>query len=472
MVKGMDREGFERAGGVLHTLESAVEKIPGTKVLDRVKIEDAAPRNWIAEAEWAYAEQKSIRTKAIIYIVLAIFAVLLVWTAASPIDEVVNGSGRAVTASGTQVVQSIDGGIVEEILVKESQRVEKDDILVRIDRTRFSSNLGERQAQTQALAAKIARLDALTSGKGFSLPEEIRAQIPQIADHERDLYRSARSEMQSAIRTANEQLVQRRQELVEARARLGQLDSVLALATQELTATKKLLESGAVSQLEVIRLEKDVASARGDRDQARAQITRTNAAIEEAAGQVRDIEHRFMNNWKNELSAALREKESLDEGNKALADRVSHSEIRAPIGGTIKRLLVNTTGAVVMPGGTIAEIVAHEDDLAVEATLSPSDRAFVEPGQRVVLKFTAYEYAVHGGLDGVVEYIGPDTVTDERGNSYYTIRIKPERASIGPNRPILPGMVAQVDIITGKKTILAYLMKPLFRAKEKALREH
>lgn len=472
MPEGMSRKGFDRAGKVIDGLESVGSKLPGSSILDRVPAEQPLARDWQSEAEWAYAEQSALKTRSLIYIVLIIFAVLLAWAAVSPVDEVVNGMGKAVTASGTQVVQTVDGGVIEEILVKESQMVNEGDVLARIDQTRFSSNFGERQAQTLALSAKIARLEALTLNKEFAVADDVQNQMPHIVEHERNLYRSALGEMKSSIMTANEQLTQRRQELVEARARLGQLNSVLALAQQELAATKKLLDSGAVSQLEVIRLEKDVASARGDRDQARAQITRTNAAIEEAQGQIRDIELRFTNSWKNELSAALRERESLVEGNKALADRVSHSEIRAPIGGIIKRLLVNTTGAVVMPGGTIAEIVAQEDDLAVEAQLSPSDRAFVEPGQRVVLKFTAYEYAIFGGLDGVVEYIGPDTVTDERGNSYYTIRIKPEKTSFGENRPILPGMVAQVDIITGKKTILAYILKPLFRAKEKALREH
>lgn len=472
MIEGMGKKGFENTGKVVDALEQIGERLPGSRVLEHIKIEEPTRRDWAGEAEIVFAEQNALKTRTLIYIILIIFACLIAWTAVAPLDEVVNGSGRVVTASGTQVVQSIDGGIVEEILVKESQKVEKGDVMLRIDQTRYSSNYGERQAQTSALAAKIARLEALTRETPFTVDPAIEREIPHIVDHERNLFESARNEMQSSIKTAKEQLTQRQQELVEARARLGQLSSVLALATRELEATKRLLESGAVSTLEVIRLEKDVATARGDRNQANAQVTRTVAAIEEASGQVRDTEHRFMNAWKNELSAALRERESLMEGNKALADRVSQSDIRAPITGTVKRLLVNTTGAVVMPGGTIAEVVADEDDVAVEAQLAPNDRAFVEPGQRVVLKFTAYEYAIYGGLEGVVEYIGPDTVTDERGNSFYTVRIKPEKTSFGENKPILPGMVAQVDIITGKKTILTYILKPLFRAKERALREH
>jgi len=158
--------------------------------------------------------------------------------------------------------------------------------------------------------------------------------------------------------------------------------------------------------------------------------------------------------------------ESLIEGNKALEDRVSQSEVRSPARGVVKRLFVNTVGAVVMPGGAIA------DELVREARLSPSDRAFVKPGQDVVVKFTAYEYAIYGGLDGKVEYISPDTIVDERGGTFYTVRVKTAKTTLGQNRPILPGMVAQVDVVIGKKTVLSYILKPLFRAKEKALREH
>ena len=222
----------------------------------------------------------------------------------------------------------------------------------------------------------------------------------------------------------------------------------------------------------MIRLEKESARAKADRDQARAQITRTRGAIQEAEGQIKETELRYLNSWRNELTATLRELESLEEGNKALIDRVSQAEIRAPISGTIKRLFVNSKGSVIMPGGAVAEIVSDRDALVVEARLAPNDRAFVRPGLPVVVKVTAYEYAVYGGLEGTVEHIGPDTITDEKGSTYYTVRIRTKETDFGPDRPILPGMVAQVDIMTGKRTILAYLLRPLFRAKEKAFREH
>ena len=306
----------------------------------------------------------------------------------------------------------------------------------------------------------------------FQAPEEVAEAAPNVVEHERQLYRTSLDELNSAISVGRDRVSQRRQELVESTSRLGQLSSAFDLATEELNATRSLLESGAISPLEVKRLEKEVARARGDRDQAKAQVARVKSSVTEAEGQVREVSLRYKNNWSNELSVTMANLESLIEGNKALEDRVSQSEVRSPARGVVKRLFVNTVGAVVMPGGAIAEVVSEEDELVIEARLSPSDRAFVKPGQDVVVKFTAYEYAIYGGLDGKVEYISPDTIVDERGGTFYTVRVKTAKTTLGQNRPILPGMVAQVDVVIGKKTVLSYILKPLFRAKEKALREH
>lgn len=433
---------------------------------------DMHSKDWGQDARLAIEQQQPLSTRIIIYSICSVFVLFFLWAAFSPLDEVVNGVGKVIPSSGTQVVQAVDGGMVEEITVQVSDVVKKDAVIVRLDPTRFSSSLGERKAQVMALMAKAARLEALTKDIPYNPSTEVSEAVPNIVEHERQLYKTSLDEIRSGISVARDRAVQRRQELIESTSRLAQLSTAFELAQDELKATKSLLDSGAVSPLEVTRLEKEAARAQGDKDQARAQVSRARSAILEAEGQVNEIGLRYKNAWRNELSATLAELGSLTEGNKALVDRVSHSEVKSPINGTIKRLFVNTIGAVVMPGGAVAEIVSDEDELVVEARLSPSDRAFVASGQKVVVKFTAYEYAVYGGLDGKVEYIGPDTITDENGNTYYTVRIKTNKTNFGENRPILPGMVAQVDIITGKKTVLSYLLKPLFRAKDRALREH
>lgn len=471
MFDPMGKEGFERTGRAISSAESFGNKIT-CGILGRLFPDREESRDWMTDAEWAIQKQEPINSRVIIYILTFSFLLILLWAAVAPLDEVVHGTGKVMPSSGTQLAQSVDGGKVEEILVKESDQVEKDAVIVRIDPTRSSSFLGERRAQVMALMAKAARLEALTKDLPYRPSEEVAEAVPNIVEHESRLYQTSLDELRSNVSVARDRVVQRRQELVESTARLTQLSTAYELALDELEATRSLLESGAVSPLEVTRLEKEAARARGDRDQARAQITRNKSAVLEAEGQVGEINLRYKNTWRNELSATLAQLESLTEGNKALIDRVTDSEVKSPVGGTVKRLFVNTVGAVVMPGGAIAEIVSDEDELVVEARLSPTDRAFVKPGQDVVVKFTAYEYAIYGGLDGTVEYIGPDTVTDERGNTYYTVRIKTRETSFGENRPILSGMIAQTDIITGKKTVLSYVLKPLFRAKEKALREH
>ena len=472
MLDPMGKKGFDKTGSLINATENVGNKITGGIFNKLFPKNEAHSNNWSLDAKWAVEQQKPIKTRVIIYSIFLTLILLFLWAAFSPLDEVVNGVGKVIPTSGTQVVQSVDGGMVEEIMVHESDTVRKDTVILKIDPTRFSSFLGERKAQVMALMAKAARLEALTRDVPYEPSAEVAASVPDIVEHERRLYLTSLDEIRSGVSVARDRAAQRRQELIESTSRLAQLSTAKDLAQDELNATKSLLESGAVSPLEVTRLEKEVARSNGERDQARAQVSRARSAIQEAEGQIREIGLRFRNAWRNELSATLSELGSLTEGNKALVDRVSHSEVRSPINGTIKRLFVNTVGAVVMPGGAVAEIVSDEDELVVEAKLSPTDRAFVKPGQNVVVKFTAYEYAIYGGLDGTVEYIGPDTITDEKGNTFYTVRIKTNKTSFGENRPILPGMVAQVDIITGKKTVLSYLLKPLFRAKDKALREH
>ena len=397
---------------------------------------------------------------------LATFFLLLLWMSIAKVDEVVTGSGKAIPTlrhpdgagdrrrhGGRDTCERIAG-------------CQQDAVLVKINQTRSSSSLGERNAQLLALTAKASRLEAQTQGKPFTAPVEAAASMPNIIEHERRLYQTSLEEMRSAVRVARDQAFQRRQELVEANARLSQLIGACELAENELNATKQLLSSGAVSELEAIRLEKESARAKADRDQARAQITRTRGAIQEAEGQIKETELRYLNSWRNELTATLRELESLGEGNKALIDRVSQADIRAPISGTIKRLFVNSKGAVIMPGGAVAEIVSDQDALVVEARLAPNDRAFVRAGMPVFVKVTAYEYAVYGGLEGTVEYIGPDTITDEKGNTYYTVRIRTKETGFGPDRPILPGMVAQVDIMTGNARISLPLAAALPRQRK------
>ena len=428
--------------------------------------------DWVDEADWARLQQEPLRARRILLLIAITFSLLLLWSAFATVDEVTRGEGKVIPSSQLQIVQAVDGGVVEEMLVKEGQVVNAGDLLLRIDPTRFMSSLQENRSQSLALQAKAARLQALTSNAPFELAPEIINEIPDIAEHERRLYESSKAELDTQLSIARQQLSQREQELNESRARYQQASSSLELAEKELSVTKPLIASGAVSEVDLLRLEREVARIRGERNQSSAQISRVQAAISEARRKIEEVELNVHNQFRNELSETMSKLASLSEGSRGLADKVKHAEVRSPVRGTVKRLLVNTIGGVVQPGKEVAEIVPLDDALLLEAHIKPQDIAFLYPGQAALVKFTAYDFSIYGGLEATVEHISADTVTDEKGNAFYVIRIRTNESSLGPTAlPIIPGMVAQVDILTGKKTILSYLLKPVLRAKANALRE-
>jgi len=427
--------------------------------------------DWVSDAEWARLQQEPLRARAVLRAVGVALLLLLLWAAIAEIDEVTRGQGKVIPSSQLQVIQSVDGGIVSEILVREGQIVDKGQLLLKIDETRFVSSLRENRAEYISLLAKAARLRALAEDKPFAMPPEVEKEFPLIAAQERSLYDSRRMELEAQVGIARQQLAQRNQELVEVRARRDSAAHGHELTMQELNATKPLLGSGAVSEVEIIRLERDVSRFRGERDQAAAQINRIHAAIAEAARKIEEVELNFRNEARIQLADVSAKINSLSESSTALSDRVKHSSVTSPVRGTVKRLLFNTVGGVVQPGNPVVEIVPLEDTLLIEANIQPKDIAFLRPGQEAVVRFTAYDFAIYGGLDAVLEHIGADTITDEQGNTFYICRVRTHKSSLGENLPIMPGMVAEVDIKTGKKTVLSYLMKPVLRAKMHALTE-
>lgn len=434
-------------------------------------VQAADDLDWVSDAEWARLQQEPLRARAALHAVGAVLILLLIWAAFARIDEMTRGIGKVIPPSQLQVIQSVDGGIVSEILIREGQIVEKDQLLLKIDETRFVSSLRENRAEYISLVAKAARLTALAEGKLFVLPQEVRQEFPQIATQERNLYDSRRMELEAQIGIARQQLVQRNQELVEARARRDTAAQGFSLTVQELNATKPLLGSGAVSEVEILRLERDVNRFRGERDQASAQINRIQAAIAEASRKIEEVELNFRNEARIQLADVSARINSLSESSTTLSDRVKHSSVKSPMRGTVKRLLFNTVGGVVQPGNPILEIVPIEDSLLLEANIQPKDIAFLRPGQHAIVRFTAYDFAIYGSLEAVVEHIGADTITDDKGNAFYICRVRTLKPSLGENLPIIPGMVAEVDIKTGSKTILSYLLKPVLRAKAVALTE-
>ncbi len=468
----LNEKDFERLGKATQKARRLGETLFG-RVVHKLGAggADRESLDWASDADWAQLQQEPLRARVLLRGAAVVLGGLLLWAAFAQVDEVTRGEAKVVPTSQVQIVQSVDGGVVEEILVREGQVVEAGQLLLRVDPTRFASSLGESRVSQLALRAKAERLQALVQNRAFNPPADLLKDAPDIVAQERSLYESRRAELSAQISITQSQLSQRQQELNEARARKEQAERGLELVQRELAATKPMVATGAVSEVEVLRLDQQVARLRGDRDQATAQISRVQSAIAEAQRRIEEVQLNARNQMGAELSDTMGRLSALSEGGRALEDKVAKAEIKSPVRGTVKRLLVNTVGGVVQPGREVLEVVPLDDVLVLEAQITPKDIAFLRPGLEATIKFTAYDYAIYGGLKADVENISADSVVDEKGNAFYIVRLRTREASLGEGLPIIPGMVAQVDILTGKKTVLAYLLKPVLRAKANALSE-
>lgn len=427
--------------------------------------------DFIADADRVILEQEPLRARILLHALFASFLIFILWASLVDVDEITRGDGKVIPSQQLQVLQSLDGGIVSKILVNDGDTVNAGQVLLQVDSTRFEASAKANRSEYLSLSAKAARLQAITGGKPFTPPADVAAEDPNTVAQERQLYMTTTNEMQTQISIARQELEQRQHELTEAIAKQAQSSQAYESALKELNVTKPLLNSGAVSEMDVLRLQRDVDRYRSERDIATAQISRVRAAVSEANHKIQEVELNFRNNASKELSETNAKLNSLSQTGAGLNDKVKQSSIRSPVRGTVKRLLVNTVGGVVQPGRDIVEIVPLEGKLILEAKVQPRDIAFLHQGQKATVKFTAYDFSIYGGLDATLELIGADSVTDDRGNTYYTVRVSTTKTALANNLPIIPGMVAEVDIITGRKSILSYLLKPILRAKQAAMTE-
>ena len=425
----------------------------------------------VAEA----ALQDSPRFSRITVWVSAILIVsALAWARFAVLDEVTMGEGKAIPSSKVQVIQNLEGGIVTEIFVREGQMVNKGDTLLRLDDTRFLSNKGESEADRYALTAQVERLSAEAEGRPFTVSEEVRNKAPQVAEDELSLYQSRQRRLASEQNTLNEQLRQKTQELAEFRSKQEQFRSSLGLLQQELNMSTPLVGTGAVSPVEILRLKRSAVEVRGSMDATRLAIPRAEAAVNEIKSKIDESELTFRSEAAKELNEKRTDLSKITATSIAIQDRVTRTTVVSPVHGIIKLLKVNTIGGVVQPGSDLVEIVPLEDNLLIEAKVRPQDVAFLHPGQPAMVKFSAYDYTIYGGLKAKLELISADTVTDDKGNSFYLIQVRTDKNHLGgDNKPLLiiPGMTATVDIITGHKSVLDYLLKPVLKARTEALRE-
>jgi len=399
-----------------------------------------------------------------------------IWANFAKLDVVTVGQGKVIPSSNMQTIQNLEGGIIKEIRVKVGQIVNRDQVLMIIDDTRFVSSMKEEETQIYALRAKMARLTAEAMGTDLDMPAEVEQKYPSYANAERSLFESRKKELSVKYNILKEEFLQNQQELTAAKGKKEQLERSLGLVKKELNLTKPLIAQGAVSEVEVLRLERSVNDIQGDLEQVTLSIPKLESNVNGARKKMEEVVVSFRTDALTQLNTAKSDYSRLAETNIASADRVNRTIVRSPVRGTVNQLKINTLGGIVQPGQALLDVVPLDDTLLIEANVRPADVGFLRPGLPATVKISAYDFSIYGGLKARLEHISADTITDEKGNSFYQIRVRTTERSYligkhGEPLQIIPGMSSTVDILTGEKTVLEYLLKPIIKAKKDAMRE-
>lgn len=412
--------------------------------------------------------------RIILWVIFIFVTAALIWAHYTSLDEVTVGEGKVIPSSQVQQIQNLEGGILKEINAQVGQVVDSGQILMTIENTEALSSLREQQAEFVNLQARAIRLQAESYGLEPVFDDTIRQESSSVVQRELDLYRNRLDSLRTNQVSFQQQIEQKKQEIVELQAKLDNLKKSYAFSKEELTLTRPAFEQGAVSRVELLQLERQVNQLKGDLDATQLAIPRANSALKEAQSKLQESEATFRADAQEELTSVRAKLDQLTEASVSLEDKVSRTQVRSPVKGIVKQLQINTVGGVIKPGMNLMEIVPIEDSLLIEAKVRPENIGFIQPGFKAMVKLSAYDFAIFGGLPGVVENISADTILDEEGNSFYLVRVKTDKNHLGTEAsplPIIPGMQATVDIITGKKTLLDYLLKPILKAQQNALRE-
>ena len=406
----------------------------------------------------------------LLFLVIASFiAVFFAWASYATLDEIARGNGKVIPAGQNKVVQHLKGGIVAAILVREGQRVAPGQVLMRIDSTVSDSRFREKLVRYHALQAAAARLRAEATGRrNIVFPPRILRNAAGEAAEQRRLFRSRRTRHAAELTVIEQQVSQRRQRLKEAHSRVATLTRRVASLRQELRETERDFMSGAVSRSELEQIRRETNRAVGDLRSGTIAVRRAQAALSEVEARVRDGGATFLADVRRELAEVLSRIAALEPAIGARRERVRRTDLRAPVRGIVKRIGISTIGGVVKPGQPLIEIVPLDGSLLVEARIKPSDRAFLRPKQAATVKLSAYDFSIYGGLEGTVIDISADPIeaAGRKGETYYRIRIRTTANHLlyrGRRLPIIPGMTAAVDIKTGKKRVLDYLLQPVAR---------
>jgi adhesin transport system membrane fusion protein len=426
----------------------------------------------------AREDRPPLFASASIFIIGALFVVFVAWASFAEVDEIARGDGKVIPASKTQIIQASEAGVVQEIAVTIGQIVKKNDLIIRLDNTLNTSSLGEQQAKARALEVRIARLKYEQAGNlsgPFPCPQDIQSVAPQICDNEQKLLIARRENFDNKLSVLKSRLDQRENELAEAVANSDRLTKNLAVSDQEAKLVDAMVKKGLMARTEQLRVEREQTELSGQLNLAGETIKKIKSSITEAQLQVEELGLQLQQEALDDLTQALADLSVVDETIRGATDKVARTDIRSPVDGIVNTLELNTVGAFVQPGAVVAGIVPTSETLLVEARVSPRDVAFIRPDQEALIKVTAYDFSIFGGIEGKVSNITADSLVDQKtGEPYYQVRVSTDKSTLerdGKAYSIIPGMICSVDIKTGRKTILHYLLKPINKAREEAMSE-
>jgi adhesin transport system membrane fusion protein len=450
-------------------------RAPRRSLMDARQIGDGAGAGIAYAARIPQARQSS---SMLLYTIFIVFASMGVWAAVAKVDDIARADGRVIPSARLQIVQNLEGGIVQALHVRQGESVEAGALILSLSATQFGAERDARRQQLYAIQSKTARLRAEVDGHEPEFDEETRVEGAEFIAQELAEFNSRRSRQFAELSVIASQLQQRLKEAEDTRKVMQTAQNSLASARQELSIVSRMVERGLEPRLELVRLQGRIADLEGRFESARIAIPRLEAAIEEVQAKREQALRQFKTEAASELGKTTLDLRNLQTSLPALSDKVERADIRAPVKGVINRLLVTTIGGVVKPGEPIAEIVPAEDQLVIEVRIRPQDIGFVRTGMPARVKLTAYDYSIFGSMEGTVTQLGADAVPSEdrsQPNAFFFVARVETKAigfeSFGRQLPVIPGMQAQVDIVTGEKTVLSYLSKPLIGVKENAFRE-
>ncbi len=413
----------------------------------------------------------------ILWIVLGLIVSFFLWASLFEIDEITRGQGKIIPSQSIQIVDNLEGGIIREILVEEGDVVEDGQLLIRIDKTKAKAAYKGNREQYFYYLTTVKMLESILKNKPFKIPPEVQKEAPQIAKEAQKHYEDRINEIKVATNIADDLILQKRQELLDFKAKQKQAAGELKFVKQELAMLEPLAGEGLIGKRDMLRLRRDLASLEGQLESANVNIPRAEAALKQAEREKEQQLLRFRNEDAEQLNDTLIKLAEEVSDLTASADELKRTDVTSPMKGIVKEIKVDTVGGVVGPGEDLVEIVPYEDTLLVEARISPQDIGFIHPGLEAVIKLSAYDFSIYGGLDAKVVEVSADSVTDaekQPPETYYRAILKTNTNHLThkeKNLPIIPGMTGEVDVITGERTILKYLMKPIIKGLQRSFGE-